>query len=85
LNWLLHILIIKKKIYEFKIFPFFFKLKKDNAFLNYYFFSIDPFLNSNFTTNKNLTFGEFSNPTEISKPNYVYVTTKEIPIEAYFN
>ena len=47
---------------------------------------MDPFLNNDLTTSKNVTtYGEYSNPTEVNKANYVYTTTKEIPIEVYFN
>jgi len=43
---------------------------------------MDPFLNNDFTTRKDVTYG---NSTEINNPTYVNTTTKEIPIEYYFN
>ena len=46
---------------------------------------MEPFLNNDFTTSNNVTFGGYTNPTEVNKPKNIYTTTKEIPIEAYFN
>ena len=46
---------------------------------------MEPFLNNYFNTSNNVTFGGYTNPTEVNKPKNIYTTTKEIPIEAYFN
>ena len=46
---------------------------------------MDPFLNNGFTIRKDVTYGEYGNSTEINNPTYVNTTTKEIPIEYYFN
>ena len=46
---------------------------------------MDPFINYDFTTKKNVTFGEYGNSTEINNPTYVDTTIKEIPIEHYLN
>ena len=46
---------------------------------------MDPFLNNDYTTRKNVTFGEDGYSTEINNPTYVNTTAKEIPIEYYFN
>ena len=46
---------------------------------------MDPFLNNDFATNKNVTFEEYTNATEVNKPKNIYTPTKDIPIEAYFN
>ena len=45
---------------------------------------MDPFLNNDFT-NKNATFAGYTNPTEANKPEYVYTTSSDIGLEAYFN
>ena len=46
---------------------------------------MDPFLNNDFATNKNVTFEEYTNATEVNKPKNINTITKDIPIEAYFN
>ena len=45
---------------------------------------MDPFLNNDFT-NKNATFGGYTNPTEANKPEYVYTTSSHTGLEAYSN
>jgi len=45
---------------------------------------MDPFLNNDFT-NKNATFGEYKNPIEVNKPEYVYTTSNDTGLESYFN
>jgi len=46
---------------------------------------MDPFLNNNYTINKNVSFGEYGNSIETTNLTYANTTTKEIPIENYFN
>ena len=45
---------------------------------------MDPFLNNDFT-NKNATFGGYTNPTEANKTEYVYTTSSHTGLEAYSN
>ena len=44
---------------------------------------MDPFLNNDFT-NKNANFGEYTNPIEVNKPEYIYTTSNDIGLETYF-
>ena len=45
---------------------------------------MEPFLNNEFT-NKNTTIEGYTNPTEVNKSEYVYTTSNDIGLEAYFN
>ena len=45
---------------------------------------MDPYLNNDFTTNKNTTFGGYTNPIEVNKSKYSYSTAKGISLEGNF-
>ena len=45
---------------------------------------MDPFLNNDYTTNKNVSFGEYGNSIETTNLTYANTTTKEIPKKNYF-
>ena len=45
---------------------------------------MDPFLNNDFNK-KNTNFGEYTNPIEVYKPEYIYTTSNDVGLETYFN